>query len=180
MTNPYLETEQYPLPHPEDLMICLTGGCKFTKLDLSAAYQQMLLDEKSCPFVTINSQRGLYRYLHLPFGVSSAPAVFRKQWTLFSEGFPSYLLSRWHFSDRLVWGWTSWESFWSARQIVKTWAQNWCTNFTHYMLHWRLEWSETGQKSVPNFSHRSRIALVRLQFWFITIQNYLWDWLVML
>ena len=33
----YLETEQYPLPRPEDLMACLMGGYKFTKLDLSAA-----------------------------------------------------------------------------------------------------------------------------------------------
>ena len=71
-------TEQYPLPRPEDLMTCLTGGCKFTKRDLSAAYQQMLLDEESCPYVTINTQRGLYRYLRLPFGVSSVPAVFQK------------------------------------------------------------------------------------------------------
>ena len=36
--NPYLETDQYPLPRPEDLMTCLTGGCEFTKLDLLAAY----------------------------------------------------------------------------------------------------------------------------------------------
>jgi len=61
--NPYLETEQYALPRPEDLMIWLTGGCKFTKLELSAVYQQMLLDEESYPYVTINTQRGLYIYL---------------------------------------------------------------------------------------------------------------------
>lgn len=30
--NPFLETDQYPLPRPEDLMTCLTGGCKFSKL----------------------------------------------------------------------------------------------------------------------------------------------------
>ena len=46
--NPVLETDQYPLPWPEDLMTCLTGGCKFTKLDLSSAYQQMVLDDESC------------------------------------------------------------------------------------------------------------------------------------
>ena len=68
--NPVLETDQYPLPQPEDLMTCLTGGCKFTKLDLSLAYQQMVLDEESRPYVTVNSPKGLYRYLRLPFGMS--------------------------------------------------------------------------------------------------------------
>lgn len=62
--NPFLETDQYPLPRPEDFMACLTGGCSFSKLDLSAAYQQMVLDEESWPYVTINTQKGLYKYYH--------------------------------------------------------------------------------------------------------------------
>ena len=36
--NPHLKVDQYPLPKPSDLMACLTGGKKFTKLDLRAAY----------------------------------------------------------------------------------------------------------------------------------------------
>ena len=76
--NPVLETDQYPLPRPEDLMSCLTGGCKFSKLDLSSAYQQMIFDEDSCPYVTVSTQKGLYRYLYLPFRVASVPAVFQK------------------------------------------------------------------------------------------------------
>ena len=50
--NKELDIDQYPLPRPEDLM---TGGKKFSKLDLSAAYQQMALDEESRKFVTINT-----------------------------------------------------------------------------------------------------------------------------
>ena len=38
--NPHLETDKHPLPRPADLMTCSTGGCKFSKLDLSSAYQQ--------------------------------------------------------------------------------------------------------------------------------------------
>jgi len=59
-------------------MSCLTGGCKFSKLDLSSAYQQMIFDEDSCPYVTVSTQKGLYRYLYLPFRVASVPAVFQK------------------------------------------------------------------------------------------------------
>ena len=43
--NPSIDIDQYPLPRPEDLMASLSGGQKFTKLDLSSAYQQMPLEE---------------------------------------------------------------------------------------------------------------------------------------
>ena len=76
--NQALEVDQYPLPKPEDLFASLAGGKKFTTLDLSQAYQQVVLDEKSRKFVTVNTHRGLYRYNRLPFGVASAPALFQK------------------------------------------------------------------------------------------------------
>ena len=68
-----IEIDQYPLPLPVDLMAALTGGYKFSKLDLSAAYQQMILDEDSHLYVVINTQKGLFKCLRLPFGVASAP-----------------------------------------------------------------------------------------------------------
>ena len=61
--NPYLDVDQYPLPKPSELFACLTGGEKFTKLDLSSAYQQMTLDEESSKFVTINTHKGLFGML---------------------------------------------------------------------------------------------------------------------
>ena len=46
-----MNVDQYPLPKPSDLMMCLTGRKIFTKLDLTAAYQQMLLDNESSKLV---------------------------------------------------------------------------------------------------------------------------------
>ena len=45
--NSFLNVDQYPLPKPTDLMMCLMGGKNFTKLNLTTAYQKMLLDEAS-------------------------------------------------------------------------------------------------------------------------------------
>ena len=76
--NPVLDIDKYPLPTPEDLFATLAGGQKFSKLDLSHAYQQVLLEEGSRKYVTINTHKGLYHYNRLPFGVASAPAVFQQ------------------------------------------------------------------------------------------------------
>ena len=67
--NPSLEIDQYPLPKPDELFATLAGGKMFSTLDLSHAYNQLMLDDVSQNLVTINTYRGLYRYTRLPFGI---------------------------------------------------------------------------------------------------------------
>ncbi|KAJ8349603.1 hypothetical protein SKAU_G00247330 [Synaphobranchus kaupii] len=45
---------------------------------MSHAYQQLVLDPESRPVVTINTHKGLFQYTRLPFGVSSACAIFQR------------------------------------------------------------------------------------------------------
>ena len=40
----------------------------------------MKVENSSQPLLTINTHLGLYRYAILPFGISIAPALGRKQW----------------------------------------------------------------------------------------------------
>lgn len=76
--NPILRMDQYPLPRIEDLFSQLQGGVEYTKLDLSQAYQQLLLDDNSRKLTVISTHRGLFEYMRLPYGLSCAPAKFQK------------------------------------------------------------------------------------------------------
>ena len=57
--KPYLYVDVYPLPRVEDIYASLNGGKIFSVIDLKQVYQQMEVDEKSKPYVTINPHRGL-------------------------------------------------------------------------------------------------------------------------
>ena len=54
--NPHIEPDRHPLPKPDDLFASLSGGKKFTKIDLSHAYLQIMLDDESKEFMVINTQ----------------------------------------------------------------------------------------------------------------------------
>ena len=80
---------QYPLPRIDELFMKLAGGKSFTELDLSQAYEQMELDEASQEVVTITTHRGLFKYMRLPYGVSSAPAIFQRAIEELLQGIPN-------------------------------------------------------------------------------------------
>ena len=71
--------DSYPIPNTVDQLATLSGGEKFTKLDLSQAYQQLELDEASKELLTINTHRGLYQPNRLQFGVHSATGIFQRE-----------------------------------------------------------------------------------------------------
>ncbi|CAK1597910.1 unnamed protein product [Parnassius mnemosyne] len=76
--NRQLIIDQYPLPTAKELFAKLYGGKKFTKLDLSMAYNQFELDDESQRYTVINTHRGLYKYTRLVFGLAPAPAIFQR------------------------------------------------------------------------------------------------------
>ena len=86
--NPVLQVDQHPIPKPEDIFVSLVGGKLFTTLDLSQAYQQLMLDEESKELVTISTHLGLFCYNRLPFEVASAPAIFQQTMDQLLHGLP--------------------------------------------------------------------------------------------
>ena len=86
--NQVSKLDNYPIPKTEDLLATLGGGKKFTKLDMSQAYQQLKLDEDSKKYTTINTHKGLFQYNRLPFGVSSSPGIFQRAIENLLQGIP--------------------------------------------------------------------------------------------
>ncbi|XP_075732178.1 uncharacterized protein K02A2.6 isoform X2 [Rhipicephalus microplus] len=86
--NPACTVEQYPLPVIEDMFASLNGGEYFSILDLRDAYNQVPLDEAARKLCVINTHRGLFSYNRLPFGISSAPAIFQRKMDAILSGLP--------------------------------------------------------------------------------------------
>lgn len=74
--NRAVKVDKYP--NINDIYAKLSGGQLYSKLDLSHAYQQVVLDKDSQRLTTINTSKGLFVYERLPFGVSSSPGIFQR------------------------------------------------------------------------------------------------------
>ena len=56
---------------------CLILMSTFYCRNSNDMYAQLMLDENSRKYVTINTHLGLFRYRRLPYGISAAPAIFQ-------------------------------------------------------------------------------------------------------
>ena len=99
--NQVSKCDTYPIPHIEDLFARISGGQKFTTLDLDRAYQQLILDEESRKYVVINTHQGLFQYNRLPFGVSSAPGIFQRTMETLLQAIPGVVV---YLDDILITG----------------------------------------------------------------------------
>ena len=61
-----------------DLFTTLNDGKYFTKLDLSDLHLQVPVHKELRDLLIINTQRGLYRYNRMPFGLKTAPVAFQQ------------------------------------------------------------------------------------------------------
>ncbi|XP_062557640.1 uncharacterized protein K02A2.6-like [Armigeres subalbatus] len=86
--NDRLQSHQYPLPLPQDIISKLSNCTVFSQIDLSDAFLQMEVDENSRHLLTINTHRGLYQYNRLPPGVKAAPGAFQQLIDTMLAGLP--------------------------------------------------------------------------------------------
>ena len=76
--NKCSDLEHYPIPSIEELLHKLSGGEKYTKLDLAQAYHQLELSPESKKYTTINTFMGLFQYNRLTYGINSAVSIFQR------------------------------------------------------------------------------------------------------
>lgn len=86
--NKVLKVDKYPVPKIDDLFSKLSGSAFFTKLDLSQAYNQIMLDE-SRELTVINTHKGLFRYNRLVYGLASSPGIFQRMMVKLFENVPN-------------------------------------------------------------------------------------------
>ena len=84
--NPQLEVEQYPLPKAEDLFTSLEEESDSPHWIWLMTICRRPLDEEAKQYLVINTHKGLYQYHRLPFGVSSAPALFQRAMDFILQG----------------------------------------------------------------------------------------------
>jgi hypothetical protein len=113
--NKVAKVDAHPIPRAEDLFASLSGGKSFTKLDVAHAYLQLPLDEESQKMVTINTHKGLFQYQRLPFGISSAPAIFQRKMESILKGIPHVCV---YIDDILITGPSSDEHLASLKLVL--------------------------------------------------------------
>ena len=112
--NPHLHMQTFPLPTPDEIYSTLANGESFSKLVLARAYKQIQVAEGSQRYLTINTQLGLFKYLWLPFGIVSAPAIWQKTMATVLQGCTGMV---YYLDDLLVTGNTR-EEHWSYLRNV--------------------------------------------------------------
>jgi len=70
--------DSYPLPLYNLFFEEIRGSNYFTKLDLKAAYNLVLIRKGDEYKTAFRTRRGQYEYLVMPFGLTNAPAVFQR------------------------------------------------------------------------------------------------------
>ena len=65
--------DKYPIPCIEDLFSSLSGGAKFP----NSTFHTLISRSRQCG-VIINTDKGLFRYNRLPFGVVPAQSIFQR------------------------------------------------------------------------------------------------------
>ena len=75
--NKVLDMRQHPLPNLEDCFAAVTGGKKFSVIDIKKAYNNIELREEDKLLTTISTHKGLYAWNRLCYGVNSSGPIFQ-------------------------------------------------------------------------------------------------------
>ena len=70
---------EHPLPKIEDMLATVGPAKYFSVIEFSQAYLQMKLTKESKDLCVLNTPKGLYRMLRMPYGIKNAASIFQKE-----------------------------------------------------------------------------------------------------
>ena len=86
--NRAIKRPKYQMPTLEEILPTLSKAKIFTVLDAKDGFHQVKLDDTSSYLTTFWTPTGRYRYLRMPFGISSAPEEFQRRMHTTLQGLP--------------------------------------------------------------------------------------------
>ncbi|GFR78367.1 reverse transcriptase [Elysia marginata] len=106
-----------PMVRPDDLFQEIgSKSCFLTKVDLSKGYWQIPLTEAAKPCTAFATEKGLYQFRVMPFGLQGAPATFARLMRKVTDGLPNH---RNYLDDCLIFTETWEEHLRSLRALFK-------------------------------------------------------------
>lgn len=76
--NEITEVTNFPIPLIDDILDGLNGCSYFTTIDIKGAFHQILMEESSRDYTAFTANNFQYRWLRMPFGLSSAPLTWQR------------------------------------------------------------------------------------------------------
>ena len=99
--NRAIKREFSQMPTVEEIMSQMSGATIFSKLDASAGYWQVKIDETSSDLLAFNTPFGRFKFKRLPFGVHCASEVSSKRISEILDGLEGVAHIQ---DDIIVWG----------------------------------------------------------------------------
>lgn len=84
--NKVIQREYFQIPTVEEILKQMAGANVFNTLDANQGFYQIKLTTESSKMCTSSTPMGRYRFLRMPFGISSAPEIFHKKFKQIFEG----------------------------------------------------------------------------------------------
>ena len=76
----------HPLPRVDDILDSLGNSQYFSTIDLKSAYWQISVNERDPHKTAFVTQRGLFEFNRMPFGLVNAPTTFQRAMDLVLSG----------------------------------------------------------------------------------------------